>query len=117
MRTALLMLCLFSAALAFGQATAGASAFSSQPVVLQFPSHPEHASQTPLAQRESLLENATLIYERGEKSLRDIPLIASTLSFYNVGAALPEVPLGDVARAVRKRRDAAAKKAEDHATN
>jgi hypothetical protein len=98
MKTTLFLFCLFCAGAAFGQSAAGYSALSNEPQVFQMPSHPQHATQKPMASEQSLLETSALIYARGQRPLWDFAKLSEL------------VPLGDAARALRKER-AAAKKA------
>lgn len=94
MKTALLFLTVFCAAAAFGQAAA-----SSQPVVVQFADHPQHASVTPMACEHPLVGGAsdTYTFAQGERPL------------WEFGPVSEPVPLGDVARAFRKEKMAAKK--------
>ncbi|HKF05992.1 MAG TPA: hypothetical protein VKB49_26970 [Candidatus Sulfotelmatobacter sp.] len=96
MRTTLLILIIFGAAAAFAQ-----SGISSQPVVVQFTEHPEHASITPMATERPLVGGAVdnYSYAKGERPL------------WEFGPVSEPVPLGDVARAYRKEK-MTAKKAE-----
>ena len=88
MKTTFFLLCVLATTAAFGQAT---GALSSQPVILQLPDHPEHASQHEMAQEQSLLAGSSYTYAKGERPLSDFG-----------GTPAPTVPLGDIARALRK---------------
>jgi hypothetical protein len=97
MKTTLLILVIFcAAAAAFAQ-----SGISSQPVIVQFTEHPEHASITPMATERPIVGGASdnYTYAQGERPL------------WEFGPVSEPVPLGDVARAYRKEK-MAAKKAE-----
>jgi len=96
MRTTLLILIIFGAAAAFAQ-----SGISSQPVVVQFTEHPEHASITPMATERPLVGGAVdnYSYAKGERPL------------WEFGPVSEPVPLGDVRRAYKKEK-MTAKKAE-----
>lgn len=96
MKNILLVLLLFCAASAFGQA-----ALSNQPMVLEFSQHPQHASVTPMADEHPLVGGApnTYTFAHGERPL------------WEFGPVSEPVPLGDVARAYRKQK-MTAKKAE-----
>jgi hypothetical protein len=98
MKTTLLILMLFCAVAAFGQAQSGVSA---QPIVAQFADHPEHASFMPMATEHPIVGGApdNYSYAHGERPL------------WEFGPVSEPVPLGDVARAYRKEKTAA-KKAE-----
>jgi hypothetical protein len=99
MKTALLAVCLFCATAAVGQTAYGGTVLSSEPQVFRVFSHPEHASQQIMAQEQDLLGRSGYVYARGERPLWEV-------------APEPNViPLGDVARLLRKEH-AAAKKAE-----
>ena len=86
----------FAASACFGQA---AGAISSQPQPIQVPSHPMHAEQHSMAAEQSLVGGGTYAYAQGERPL------------WEFGPVSQPVPLGDIARAVRKEKQAA-KKAE-----
>jgi hypothetical protein len=94
MKTAILVLCCFCATVAFGQA----GAMSNEPQVITLPSHPLHASQHDMAMHENLLGNSGPDFARGVRPL------------WEVAPEVSAVPLGDVARALRKEH-AKAKKA------
>lgn len=96
MKITLLILILFCAAAAFGQA-----GISSQPVVVQFGEHPEHASVQAMATEHPIVGGApdNYSYAKGERPL------------WEFGPVSEPIPLGDIARACRKEK-LAAKKAE-----
>ena len=96
--TLLVAMIVFVGSACFGQA---ASSISSQPQVIQMPSHPMHADQHAMASEHSLVGGgpSTYSYAQGERPL------------WEFGSVSEPVPLGDVARAVRKER-LTAKKAE-----
>ena len=96
MRITLLILILFCAVAAFGQA-----GVSAQPVVAQFAEHPEHASIQPMATEHPIVGGASdnYSYAKGERPL------------WEFGPVSEPVCLGDVARAFRKEKSAV-KKAE-----
>jgi hypothetical protein len=99
MKVSLVLFCFLCTAAAFGQSTGGAAVLNSQPVVVEVPSHPEHATQTPMATEQSLLGNSGNVFARGERPLWEFAPQTSSTS------------LGDVARTVRAEH-AAAKKAD-----
>jgi hypothetical protein len=95
MKIKLFVLFIFCTAAAFGQSVA-----SSQPQIIQPPSHPLHAEMHAMAAEQSLVGGGAYTYAQGERPL------------WEFGSPLPQpTPLGDVARAVRKEK-LAAKKAE-----
>ena len=97
MKTLLFALCLLLTTAAFGQA-GGYAPVSNQPVVIQIPSHPLHAAHEPMAQELSLLTGSAYVFAQGERPLWEV-------------ARIPDgMPLGDVARLLRKQH-ATAKKA------
>ena len=97
MKTLCFTLCLLLTTAAFGQAV-GYASLSNQPVVIQIPSHPLHASPQPMAQELSLLTGSAYVSAQGERPLWEV-------------ARIPDgMPLGDVARLLRKQH-ATAKKA------
>jgi hypothetical protein len=100
MKTTLLALLFLCATAAFAQSSAGYSTvLSSEPRMLEIPTHNLHASQHPLAQEQNIMFISSNVYAHGERPL------------WEVGAKpAPEVPLGDVARFYRGEH-ATAKKA------
>lgn len=96
--TLLVGMIVFAASACFGQA---ASSISSQPQPIQMLSHPMQAEQHSLATERSLVGGgpSTYAYAQGERPL------------WEFGPVSQPVPLGDVARAVRKEKQTA-KKAE-----
>jgi hypothetical protein len=99
MKTTLVVFCFFCATTAFGQNVAAGSALSAQPVVIEFSSHPEHASPHPMGQEQSLREASGYVIGQGERPLWDVV------------QASHKMPLGDAARMLRKEHTNA-KKAE-----
>lgn len=97
MKTTLLLLFLFCAAAAFGQGS-----LSNQPVVLELPDHPQHASYGAMASEHPLVGGSsdTYTYAQGERPLWEFGPVSD-----------PPIPLGDIARAFRKEK-LAAKKAD-----
>jgi hypothetical protein len=93
----LFVLCLLCATAVLGQ-SAG-SVLSSEPQVFRFLEHSQHAAQHPMAEEQSLLESSSYFYAQGERPL------------WEFATHSPAVPLGDVARMLRKEH-AAAKKAD-----
>ncbi len=104
MKTAFFMLCFLCATAALGQSASAVAVLNSQPQVVQLPSHPEHASQQPMAREQSLLAGSGYVYAQGERPLWEAAPVSRA------------VPLGDVARILRKEH-AAAKKADIVWTN
>lgn len=99
MKNILLVVMIVCAASAcFGQT---AAAISNQPSPIQMTSHPMHADQHAMAAEQSLVGGGpgTYAYAQGERPL------------WEFGPVSQPVPLGDVAREVRKER-LTAKKAE-----
>lgn len=99
MKNVLLVVMIVCASCAcFGQA----AAISSQPSPIQMTSHPETAAQHSLAMEHSLVGGgpSTYTYAQGERPLWEFGPFSP-----------PPVPLGDVARDVRKEK-LTAKKAE-----
>ncbi len=98
MKTLLFVLFVLCTTAALGQSTVGASVLSNQPQVLSVPSHPEHASQRSMAEAQSLLGNAGYFHALGTRPLWEV-------------APKPQVPmpLGDVARILRKEHETAKK--------
>jgi hypothetical protein len=99
MKTTLFVLFIFCASAALGQTAAGL--VSNQPVIVEVPDHPQHASLHEMAQEQPLVGGSPLsyTYAQGERPL------------WEFGPFSEPVPLGDVARAYRKEK-LTAKKAE-----
>jgi hypothetical protein len=89
-KSVFMLFLLATASLAFGQATVGSGPLSAQPVPLQMPSHVEHADYTPLGLEHSLIEKSAYTFARGERPLWEVSPLAE------------EIPLGDIARALRE---------------
>lgn len=99
MKITLFLLCFLCATAAFGQSVAGTPGLSAQPQIAEFYSHPQHASQLPMLQEQSLLIPSGFTHAHGERPLWE---------------AMPDsyaTPLGDIARMLKKEH-AAAKKSE-----
>ena len=97
MKSLLLAVCVLGASAAFGQAAT--PSVSSQAHSYTFESYPAHASRQSLAMDRGINGNEIMVYAQGERPL------------WEVATIVPEVPLGDSARALR-REHASAKKAE-----
>lgn len=96
MKTTLLIITILCSAAALGQ-----SSISNNPQPMRISGHPEHASQGTMATEHSLVGGgaSTYSYAQGERPL------------WEFGEIKEPIPLGDVARSVRKEK-LAAKKAE-----
>jgi hypothetical protein len=88
-RATLIALCLLFATAAFGQSSGG-SVLTAEPQVFRPPDHSQRAAQMPMGQPQTLLENNSSFFVEGERPL------------WEVQPAKHEVPLGDVARMLRK---------------
>src|SRR5271169_1897514 len=97
MKTTLFVLCLLCATAALGQSIGGV--MSADPQIFRPPDHAQRASSQGMATEQNLRENVAYTSAQGERPL------------WEVMPAKHEVPLGDVARALRKEHFAA-KKAE-----
>ena len=98
MKSTLFTLLLLAATGAFGQ-TIGS--ISSEAHMTQIPDHPQHAEQHELGVEHSLVGGGSVSYAQGERPLWEFGPVSQQ----------PPMPLGDVARAVRKEK-LAVKKAE-----
>ena len=87
-KATLFMLCLLCATGALGQSVGGV--LSSEPQVFRFPDHSLHASQQRMATEQNLLENSSYTIVQGERPL------------WEFAPAPHAVPLGDIARMLRK---------------
>jgi hypothetical protein len=94
MKTGLLVLSLLCATTAFAQASLGSATLGSQ---VQFAAHAERATQYPMAQEQNLLTNSSYFLVQGERPLWEVQPLSRA------------VPLGDVARALRKEHETAKK--------
>jgi hypothetical protein len=98
MKTAFFVFCFLCATAAVGQSAASATLSSATlSSATQMTSHDQHAHQHPLAEEQSLLEHFGYVYAQGERPL------------WEVGTVPQAVPLGDVARLVRKEHKTAKK--------
>jgi hypothetical protein len=76
-----------SASLAFGQS--GGAVLNAQPSLLTLPSHPAQATYKSLALERVLTEKSAYTFAHGERPLWEVAPVSE------------EVPLGDIARALR----------------
>lgn len=90
-------MCIFSGVGAVGQ-TIGGYLLNAQPQIFVMPEHPQHASQTGLAQEQDLREQSGITYGRGERPM------------WELMPPPPFVPIADLARILRDEH-ARAKKA------
>lgn len=105
MKTTLFVFCLLLTTAAFGQYSAGGgSALSAQPFVLEMPSHPGHATYTPMASEATVVGGTGYSVGQGDRPFWDFP-------------QRPEVSLGDTARELRKEHALLAKKSKVVYTN
>jgi hypothetical protein len=95
MKSGLFLLCVLCATTALAQS--GGAALSSEVQVFQMPSHEHHATPQALATEQSLLENSNFLSVQGERPLWEVQPLA------------PKVPLGDIARELRKEHESAKK--------
>lgn len=97
MKTTFFVLFILCSVAAFGQY----GSLSSQPIVVEFPEHIQHAAPHEMATEQSLVGGspATYSYAQGEQPL------------WEFGPVSQQMPLGDVARAYRKEK-LTAKKAQ-----
>jgi hypothetical protein len=92
----LFAVCMLASVSAAGQSI-GSYSLSSQAQMLVMPEHPQHASQTPLAQEQDLREQATYTYAQGERPAWEF---------------MPPprfVPIADLARTLREEHSKAKK--------
>lgn len=99
MKLTMFVLFLCCSSLAFAQYGGVTAVLNNQPVVVQIPSHTEHASIHSLATPQYIFDGSQSNYARGVKPLWEIPVTSEAM------------PLGDAARLLRKQH-AMAKKAE-----
>jgi len=94
MKTGLLVLCFLCATTAFAQSSLGGATLSSQ---VQFATHEERAYQVPMAAAQNLLANSSYFFVTGERPLWEVQPLSHA------------VPLGDVARSLKKEHETAKK--------
>ena len=97
MKTLLVVSCLLLTTAAFGQASAAVSTFSNEAHSISVPSHPQIASAQGMSTTQNLLGTAGYASAHGERPL------------WEVATKKVEVPLGDIARDLRKEKSAAKK--------
>ena len=97
MKTTLFALCFLCATAAFGQSAAGGGALSNEVQVFQMASHPQRATQMPMAQEQNLFDRSGYFFVEGERPLWEVQPLS------------PKVPLGDIARTLRKEHETAKK--------
>jgi hypothetical protein len=90
MKKILFVLCLLSTAAAFGQL--GVNSVNNQPQSYQFQSHPSHADYAPMSAERSVLPSTTFLSAQGERRPSDFPQAEA-------------MPLGTIARELRKQHD------------
>ncbi|HKW16946.1 MAG TPA: hypothetical protein VJO35_05510 [Terriglobales bacterium] len=66
------VVCAFCAGSAFGQSGLVGNVMSAQPQMFTMPEHPQHASQTGLAEEKSLLEQTQVTWGHGERPLWEL---------------------------------------------
>ena len=105
MKTTLIVLTLLWTTAAFGQTSTGGAVLLNEPQPLQMASHPQRAMAQSLGQLQSLYEPSTFTSASGERPLWEF-----------APKQVDEAPLGDIARMLRKEREAS-RKAEKVWTN
>jgi hypothetical protein len=95
--TTMFVLCVLSTTPSFAQSVTGSYVLESQPQIIHVPSHAEHASPQPMAQEQNLYVQTTSAVAHGERPLWEFEHPAETM------------PLGDVARLLRKQHETAKK--------
>jgi len=99
MKSTLLMFCFLCTTAALGQAIGSAVTGPSMNQTMYMTSHAQHASPQPMGREQSLLEGSGTTYaEHGERPLWEV-----------APPDPPAVPLGDIARALRKEHETAKK--------
>lgn len=101
MKTLVVVICLVTAS-AFAQSGSGAVVLNSEPQPITVSSHPRSASTQSLASTQNLLGSAGYASARGERPL------------WEVVTPRVEVPLGDIARNLKKEKAEVKKAAVVH---
>jgi hypothetical protein len=73
MKKILFVCCLLSASAAFAQYSTIGATRSSEPVIPESPSHPAHASYTPMSQEQNVLGSTGYGSAQGERPASDFP--------------------------------------------
>jgi hypothetical protein len=97
MKITLFALCFLCATAALGQSLGGSVGSASMSSTIQMTSHPERAAQAPMALEQSLFDHSGYFFVEGERPLWEVQPLS------------PKVPLGDIARALRKNHETAKK--------
>lgn len=92
MKTTVLLLLLLCTSAAFAQYSSAGSGRSAEPVIVESPSHPAHASYAPLSTGQSILASAGYSTAQGERPPSDFP-------------QPEEMSLGMAARELRKHHE------------
>jgi hypothetical protein len=92
MKTLVVAFCFLATSAALAQVGAGGSVLSSEPSFVEFNSHPARANQMGMAEQQIVLERSNSMIAQGERPL------------WELAPKVTVVPLGDIARAVRKER-------------
>lgn len=100
MKTLLVMFCFLTTSAALAQISAGGSVLSNEPAVTSFTSHTARATQQVVAEQQSIMERSEPLVAQGERPL------------WEVAPKITAVPLGDIARALRKEQLTAKKAAK-----
>jgi hypothetical protein len=90
MKITLFALCFLCATAALGHSLGGSVGSANMSSTIQMNSHPEHATQAPMALEQSLFDHSGYFIVEGERPLWEVQPLS------------PKVPLGDIARALRK---------------
>ena len=67
MKTLLFLLFILCASVAWGQSSVGQSGLSCEPQVIEFRSHPQHASQIGMGAEQRVLEHSQNVMAHGER--------------------------------------------------
>jgi hypothetical protein len=97
MKTLVVVFCFLATSAALAQTGIGGGVLSNEPVVIQVPSHPAHASQPGMAEPQNVMESSSQTIAQGQRPV------------WELAPKVNPVPLGDIARALRKERMAAKK--------
>jgi hypothetical protein len=98
MKTALLAACFLCATAAFGQSVGGSMGTPSMSAPFQMTNHEQHASFHQMGQEQTLFGTSGVYTAQGEVPLWEV-----------APPEAPTMPLGDVARLLRKERETAKK--------
>ena len=90
MKILVVVFCFFATSAALAQVSGGGASLSAEPAIAEFTSHPAHANQTGMAVQQDVMERSSPLIAQGERPA------------WELAPRVNVVPLGDIARTLRK---------------